>query len=135
MTTNKNYIIREVIISSDCKLKKVVLKRETPLEIISILLQLIPTGYVTTYKALAKALNTNPRYIGYLLRMNDNPIVVPCHRVVKSNGSLSGYTLNTRSLPKFKEKLLRVEGVEVVNGRIPRSYIIGSIDSLIKDSL
>jgi methylated-DNA-[protein]-cysteine S-methyltransferase len=133
MFTNKNYIIREVMISSDYKLKKVLFRRKTSLEIISILLQLIPTGYVTTYKALAKVLNTNPRYVGYLVKENKNPIIIPCHRVIKSDGSLGGYTLNRRSLPEFKERLLRVEGVEVVNGRVPKNYIIDDIDSLIKN--
>jgi methylated-DNA-[protein]-cysteine S-methyltransferase len=52
----------------------------------------IPAGNVSTYGDLAKALG-NPsasREIGRLLGKNPNPIVVPCHRVVMSDGKLGG---------------------------------------------
>ena len=51
----------------------------------------IPRGKVTTYKALGNALgNKAYRAVGNALRHNPNPIIVPCHRVVCSDGSLGG---------------------------------------------
>ncbi len=51
------------------------------------LTQKIPKGKVTTYKEIAKALNTKAyRAVGNVLNKNKNPVVIPCHRVVKSTG-------------------------------------------------
>jgi methylated-DNA-[protein]-cysteine S-methyltransferase len=69
----------------------------------------IPKGKVSTYGDLAKALG-NPaasRHIGRILSKNPNPIKVPCHRVVMSNGKIGGYALGTQK----KKKLLQNEGV------------------------
>jgi O-6-methylguanine DNA methyltransferase len=80
---------------------------------------MIPRGKVTTYGALAKALG-NPRAgraTGNALRANPNPPhVVPCHRVVRSDGTVGGYSGQSRS--KKKERLLQKEGVVVVGGRV-----------------
>src|SRR5919198_5295490 len=57
------------------------------------LLLKIPPGKVSTYGDLAKALG-NPlasREIGRILGRNPNPIKVPCHRVVMSDGKVGGY--------------------------------------------
>ena len=69
----------------------------------------IPKGKVSTYGDLAKALGnpTASRYIGSILGKNPNPIKVPCHRVVMSNGKIGGYALGTQK----KKKLLQNEGV------------------------
>jgi methylated-DNA-[protein]-cysteine S-methyltransferase len=78
----------------------------------------IPAGKVTTYGSLAKALG-NPRAsraTGNALRANPNPIVVPCHRVVRSDGALGGYA--GRFDDKTKQTLLTNEGVTVVDGKI-----------------
>jgi methylated-DNA-[protein]-cysteine S-methyltransferase len=69
----------------------------------------IPKGKVSTYGDLAKALG-NPgasRHIGRILSKNPNPIMVPCHRVVMSNGKIGGYAFGTQE----KKKLLQNEGV------------------------
>ncbi len=79
------------------------------LEYMKPLLQLIPQGKVTTYKALAEALGVHPRVAGMLLRLNDEPIIVPCHRVVRTDGTLGGYSLGG---PEFKKQLLQLEGVK-----------------------
>jgi methylated-DNA-[protein]-cysteine S-methyltransferase len=53
----------------------------------------VPYGEVTTYKSLAVAAG-NPRAaraVGTIMNRNPIPIVLPCHRVVGSNGSLVGY--------------------------------------------
>ena len=69
----------------------------------------IPKGKVSTYGDFAKALGnpTASRYIGSILGKNPNPIKVPCHRVVMSNGKIGGYALGTQK----KKKLLQNEGV------------------------
>ena len=69
----------------------------------------IPKGKVSTYGDLAKALG-NPaasRHIGKILSNNPNPIRVPCHRVVMSNGKIGGYAFGTQK----KKELLQNEGV------------------------
>jgi methylated-DNA-[protein]-cysteine S-methyltransferase len=69
----------------------------------------IPKGKVSTYGDLAKALG-NPaasRHVGRILSKNPNPIKVPCHRVVMSDGKIGGYALGTQ----MKKELLQNEGV------------------------
>ena len=46
----------------------------------------IPSGAVATYAELARHLDSAPRAIGGACRRNPVPIIVPCHRVVASNG-------------------------------------------------
>ena len=77
------------------------------------LLLKIPEGKVTTYGDLAKALG-NPsasRIIGRILGQNPNPIHVPCHRVVMSDGKLGGYANGTAK----KKGLLEKEGLSITN--------------------
>lgn len=70
----------------------------------------IPKGRVTTYKLLAQALDTKAyRAIGNALNKNQNLILTPCHRVVKSDGSLGGYALGSAK----KRALLNSEGVSI----------------------
>ena len=79
----------------------------------------IPKGKVTTYGALAKALGSPRagRATGNALGANPNPIdVVPCHRVVRSDGTIGGYS--GRGGSRTKERLLEKEGVVVVEGRV-----------------
>ena len=73
------------------------------------LLLKIPAGKVSTYGDLAKALG-NPlasRQVGRILGRNRNPIKVPCHRVVMSDGKLGGYFYGT----DIKRDLLEQEGI------------------------
>ncbi|MBN2251010.1 MAG: MGMT family protein [Candidatus Altiarchaeota archaeon] len=76
----------------------------------------IPPGRVSTYGEIASALgNRNlARVVGGALHRNPLPIEIPCHRVVRSDGSLGGYS---RGLEE-KAGLLEAEGVVFVNGRI-----------------
>ena len=66
---------------------------------------LIPKGKVLTYKKISDMLNLkNPRIVGFALHVNKNPKEIPCHRVVKSNGTLAcGYAFG--GTKKQKEKL------------------------------
>ncbi|WP_455375016.1 MGMT family protein [Kaarinaea lacus] len=79
------------------------------------LLKLIPEGKVTTYSEMAKALNTKAwRAVGTAMARNSKLIVIPCHRVVRSDGSVGEYALGT----KKKSELLSSEGVEIANGKV-----------------
>lgn len=73
------------------------------------LLLKIPAGKVSTYGDLAKALG-NPlasRQVGRILGRNPNPIKVPCHRVVMSDGKVGGYFYGSDR----KKELLEKEGI------------------------
>jgi O-6-methylguanine DNA methyltransferase len=82
------------------------------------LVSAVPAGKVTTYGAVAKALKvpTAPRAIGSIMRANPTPIVVPCHRVIMSDGSLGGYG-GADGVQK-KASLLRKEGIRIKDGRV-----------------
>jgi len=66
----------------------------------------IPKGKTSTYKAVAEILNSSPRAVGQALKKNKDYKNIPCHRVIKLDGSLGGYN---RGIKK-KIKLLRKEG-------------------------
>ncbi len=80
------------------------------------LLKKIPCGKVTTYSEIAKALGDKnlARAVGNALNRNPDLVVVPCHRVVRSDGSVGGYKLGIDK----KVELLEKEGVAVKDGRI-----------------
>jgi len=84
------------------------------------LLKTVPTGKVTTYKALAGALHTKAyRAIGQFMRTNPYAPIVPCHRVVASDGSIGGF--NGKTTGKNIERkiaLLKQEGVLVQKRKI-----------------
>lgn len=82
--------------------------RELLREITYILLQLVPPGRVVSYGMLASIVGVSPRLIGRFMAENKNPIIVPCHRVVGSNGELRGYSMGG---VEVKRRLLEIEGV------------------------
>ena len=51
----------------------------------------IPHGETRTYGELAAELGSSPRAIGTAVGKNPISVIVPCHRVVASDGSLTGY--------------------------------------------
>jgi methylated-DNA-[protein]-cysteine S-methyltransferase len=79
------------------------------------LLSRIPMGRVTTYAELARALGSPKACRAVGNAMNKNPYApgVPCHRVVGSNGSLTGYAHGVEK----KRAMLIAEGVEIANNR------------------
>ncbi len=78
-------------------------------------LKKIPKGKVTTYKIIAEKLNTKAyRAVGNALNKNKTPFRIPCHRVVKSNGELGGYSRGI----KTKIQLLKKEGIKIKNNKI-----------------
>jgi len=75
----------------------------------------IPKGKVTTYKLLSEKLNTRAyRVVGTALHNNKNSIIIPCHRVVNSDGFIGGYAKGI----KEKIKLLKKEGIKIKNKKI-----------------
>lgn len=79
------------------------------------LLKLIPEGKVTTYKEMANALKTRAwRAVGSAMAKNKNLFVIPCHRVVRSDGGVGQYALGTDK----KVNILVKEGVEIENGKV-----------------
>ena len=79
------------------------------------LLSQIPKGKIATYKQIANILNTKAyRAVGSAMAKNPSPIIVPCHRVIKSNGSIGGYALGT----KKKISLLENEGIIIKKDKV-----------------
>ena len=67
----------------------------------------IPFGHVSTYREVAADIGhaRAARAVGNALGSNPIPIVVPCHRVVRSGGGMGGYTGGVHR----KERLLEIE--------------------------
>lgn len=83
-------------------------------------LMAVEYGRVVTYGDLAKQVGRPElaRAVGQAVGANPVPIVIPCHRVVASDGRLGGFS---GGLPT-KVALLRIEGVEV-DGTEPSSRV------------
>ena len=80
-------------------------------------LRLIPRGRVTTYGAIAKYLGTGAvRAVGSAVGKNPDAPVVPCHRVVRTDGSIGRYSGGDGVTTKIA--MLADEGVRVEDGRI-----------------
>ena len=61
------------------------------------MLREIPAGETTTYSALAAKLSTkDPRDVSAAIANNPIAVIVPCHRVIKKDGSISGYRWGVR---------------------------------------
>ena len=78
-----------------------------------VLLSKIPSGKVSTYGDIARALGhpKAARAIGRIIANNPNPISIPCHRVVKSNGELGGFVYGEQ----MKREILEKEGIKFQN--------------------
>jgi methylated-DNA-[protein]-cysteine S-methyltransferase len=72
-------------------------------------IKLIPYGKHTTYLKIAKILKTSPRAIGNACGKNPILLIIPCHRVIASNGNLTGFSalggINTKKHLLDHEKL------------------------------
>ena len=73
-------------------------------------LRRIPAGAVKTYGEIAKAVGQPgaARAVGAACARNPLPLLIPCHRVVRSDGGLGGYSL--RGGVALKRRLLEAEG-------------------------
>jgi methylated-DNA-[protein]-cysteine S-methyltransferase len=74
----------------------------------------VPYGELVSYRDLAVAAGRPLawRAAGSAMALNPLPVILPCHRVVRSDGTLGHYGED----PAWKERLLRHEGVGVVHG-------------------
>ena len=78
----------------------------------------IPKGKVKTYKELAKSIYMPKaaRAVANACGKNPYPIKIPCHRVIRSDGTLGGYSGKGGIMKK--RNLLKDEGVTIVNEEI-----------------
>ena len=73
----------------------------------------IPYGKTSSYKEIAKTIG-NPRAtqaVGTAIGKNPFLIIIPCHRVIKADGSLGGFAYGS----EVKSKLLKIEGFFVLS--------------------
>ncbi|MFW9949098.1 MAG: methylated-DNA--[protein]-cysteine S-methyltransferase [Candidatus Thorarchaeota archaeon] len=73
----------------------------------------IPRGWVSTYKRIADKIGIpkGARVVGNALAKNPFPIIIPCHRAIKSNNELGGFQGGI----EMKRVLLEIEGIEFSN--------------------
>ncbi|MGC8647380.1 MAG: methylated-DNA--[protein]-cysteine S-methyltransferase [Candidatus Micrarchaeia archaeon] len=78
----------------------------------------IPKGKVLTYAQVAKRIGRPKAYraVGSALRKNPLPILIPCHRVVRSNG-IGEYSFGGKRAKAF---LLKLEGLQNFNAKLKR---------------
>lgn len=82
----------------------------------------IPYGETTTYGAIAKKAaaklhkKMSAQAVGGAVGHNPISIIIPCHRVVGTNGSLTGYASGL----DVKIKLLKLEGVDMTKFFVPK---------------
>lgn len=76
----------------------------------------IPRGKVSTYKRIAEKVGKPHAYRAVANALHKNPLhpIVPCHRVVRSDGVFGGEKKKAGS----RRKLVEEEGVPIENGRI-----------------
>ena len=76
-------------------------------------LKKIPKGEVRTYKEIAAAIGkpNSARAVANACGKNPTPIEIPCHRVIRSDGSLGGYS--GKGGVSTKRKLLKREGTSL----------------------
>lgn len=69
----------------------------------------VPFGHLTSYRGIAEKIGkpAATRAVGNALGRNPIPVIIPCHRIVRSDSSLGGYTGGVH----IKERLLTIEGV------------------------
>lgn len=87
-------------------------------------LRKVPAGAVMSYQALAAAVGAprGSRAVGNTMASNPVPVYVPCHRVVRSDGSVGNYGGGVPS----KLRLLRVEGFRIgADRRVADAAVLG----------
>ena len=67
----------------------------------------IPYGKTKSYGEIAQTVKTSPRYVGNVCGQNKHLLVVPCHRVIRTDGTLGGFS-STGGLG-LKKRLLNLE--------------------------
>ena len=72
-------------------------------------LSAIPYGETRSYGDVAKGLRTSPRAVGRANATNPICVIIPCHRVIGADGSLTGYAFGENT----KRRLLEFEGAAI----------------------
>ena len=67
----------------------------------------IKFGQTKSYGEIAKKYNISPRHVGKICGQNRLMLLIPCHRVIKSNGSIGGFSSSGGI--NLKKKLLKFE--------------------------
>tara|TARA_B100000470_G_scaffold217934_1_gene202791 strand:- start:340 stop:792 length:453 start_codon:yes stop_codon:yes gene_type:complete len=70
----------------------------------------IPYGKTKSYGEIAKIVKTSPRYVGNVCGQNKHLLIVPCHRVIRTDGSLGGFS--SQGGLSLKKRLLSMENVK-----------------------
>tara|TARA_Y100001970_G_scaffold22401_1_gene25944 strand:+ start:147 stop:596 length:450 start_codon:yes stop_codon:yes gene_type:complete len=70
-------------------------------------LRKIKKGKTKSYGEIARKFKVSPRYVGKVCGQNKHILVIPCHRVIRSNGSISGFSAPGGT--KLKRKLIQFE--------------------------
>ena len=71
----------------------------------------VPFGQLSTYRHIAERVGQPgaTRAVGNALGRNPIPVIVPCHRIIRSNATIGGYTGGL----DIKQRLLTLEGVRL----------------------
>ena len=96
LSKNKQYIKAPYTIEGN-KIQKKVWKELTKIKL----------GHTKTYGEIAKKFKLSPRHVGKICGQNKLLLSIPCHRVIRSNGSLGGFT--SAGGINLKKKLLEFE--------------------------
>ena len=67
----------------------------------------IKFGKTRSYGSIAKKFKISPRHVGKICGQNKIPLAIPCHRVIRSDGTLGGFS--ARGGIKLKKRLLNFE--------------------------
>ena len=74
-------------------------------------LRKIKSGRTKTYGQIAKKLKISPRHVGKICGQNKLPLYIPCDRVIRSDGTLGGFTAIGGT--KLKKKILMFESKKI----------------------
>ncbi len=88
----------------------------------------IPYGKVATYRSVARKIDSTAyRAVGNALARNPFPILIPCHRAIRTDRTLGGFQGGL----EMKRRILEMEGVEFdFSGRVKKEYIDSHLDPL-----
>ena len=103
----KNQIInfclgKKKIIHTNIKISGTLLQKKIWKE-----LEKIPYGSTKSYGEVAAKVKTSPRYVGNVCGQNQHVLVIPCHRVIRSDGNLGGFS--AAGGIKLKKKIIDLE--------------------------
>lgn len=77
----------------------------------------IPFGQVRSYRWVATCCGTHPRAVAWAISANPAPILVPCHRVIRSDSSLGGFSAG------YEIKIFLLEHESTVSKDVDASFV------------